>query len=620
MNSHTLEDRRLIASILSEVALLGVEVLITEGDEVLNASGGLLLVDLPEGDRAILIDGVELATKKIDLEFILNGKRFIGSAQRLEQNPIYFSIPKTMRIEDRRGRVRYQFDNDRGCEVIFSHRTIPGIPINFTQDYFACLVSDDQAEVLSPNKMSGSVVVYGFDCKRGLTLPKVDLVDVRNSDKGSILVFKIADKSGLKATQQSKKENRSGDRVEIKNTEKWINLRSEGVVPEKNLTARIKSVSKIGFTVEIPSGEQPLIGFVYSVLEFDSTFHCVRDSGTEWVFVLDAFRDGGVRWYDFLGKNSPFLIEEVKNAESISQLLTECGFIKGQRRKYYSKTSTISFVDRWLKDSTLFKRFVERYNESELSSHVSAVRVSGAGWLIQEGATGIHKQSGIRSVMERVLSQLKTETITYRGSASLYGTIYDPKIRPVHEMWTALHSDRGLRLKCAHLDYSQLPESEEGAVNEYVASDVDLIQYSDLLNYAPELFHEFFGVFEIKSGSSELNRRYKALSSQYGVELECFRDSQSRVAALVYRLKGPYALNSSGLVNSVFVYWVEDDEKKKNSLIKSIIGSKICHGTRDLLVLSPEKLPDLAFDRVFDLIIDRIKNWSTIRNENESAA
>ena len=591
------ESPRLITGLLLEVeARLAVVVCHTDSG---NISPEVVMLSLRVGKTPAetVLSFSQKVAPGTQCEVLLSSRRINFSVDSGEDLPDgCFPLPKKVLISDLRTSPRLRLENaGYPAEVRFPG----GILLCFAHD-----VNFDFVTVRARTDISEGRLIPGDTCEvvirsnlgaRDVFFRRCTLINVQKV--GDELKFLFSTKKANSQAHYKRSPRRNVSSVSVHySSDDLVDMNFSGAI-------QVHDVSLTGFSGTIKTKnikQQPLLGLVLRSKNPDIAFCAVRRSGDEYGFnILDDGNAARTRsWLNFLQTNSLEQFTQIVSASELAELLIQSNFLKSQRLNVYGGDldehlpHTAEFGN-----SNLVRRFVRADDGEHLSQTISLFRLTDQSWLLHEVAAGVHKKTNIDPMYQEVISLISDESIYLQQSAKFLCVYYHTSVSVITDFWTSLNKGKG----CVHfpIQVISLTPSREVLAGLLPGRETNLIgiPLSRRGELAKSFDHRFLTLLDYWTApvpNQNLNRFLAEIGPSHNTWLRMISSSDNNGDpwAVSYRVNTHYAANTTGVINSLFVFLKQAISRHEfEDVITTIRGSSDqLLGTSDvILVFSDEK-------------------------------
>lgn len=240
--------------------------------------------------------------------------------------------------------------------------------------------------------------------------------------------------------------------------------------------------------------------------------------------------------------------------DELVHLFTESGLLKGKRRKLYgSDPGGFLPSDNMTNNPLLYHRILANTEGGTISGHMSMARLGDDIWYFQEGA---HSGQGGRSYKELYADSIglaRTMYKTSKLSPRFLAGLYHANIKSSGEFGVDLFADPSSRV------YQMFQSSISKNINKHPASEgvtITTLESMDADGRRATLSPFDATLAEGFSGWNGTHPRLNSELAKLGPHHEAktlMVGDRTGYWALAYRMKSYYALNTTGVMNSLFL-------------------------------------------------------------------
>jgi hypothetical protein len=578
---------RLIAALMAEIDAASAYVMIAHESGASPRTTRLLCdIRVPFETTRVKLGTEEFAGDRIDCTALFAGQRLHFALDRTNDDGEYL-LPSEVKITDMRSAKRKKFGPGvDAAEVSTKHGVVMAMPIDLSLNSLALVVLGPKPALLSGDRVvvrirgesgaadvfNGAMQVQAFQKVEGQT--RLLLEGRPFSADASRQVPRMA---GLHGT------------VELCPLDRSL---GGGAV------AGLQNISMTGFCATMDSQAQsawlvPGLQLSIGVGALTATLVWVRESGigvkVNGMDDPDVLRIW-VRYVAQLRADSGVVRSEM---DEFAGLLTEAGFLKGSRRRLFGSDVTRFLPpERVTENPMLYFRHTRKDDKGDFSGHVSLARLTDSAWIMQEG---VHKGDAGHAFGEMIfeLTQRANELRNTTPAAPRYVLwLWDSAVKSTDLLSKSfLQQSENVLFSACHL--SIVANAKEFPPE--ASAQVDPMQAMT----ARERFRVFQrfdpAVLEVFSGGdgshSRLNAELAKLGHGHTARTVAVGDNAG-IWGLAFRLSSYYALNASGMLNTVFLV-VRADTTGKQLLdgLARLTEDRFSFGTDDVAVIIDGELP-----------------------------
>jgi hypothetical protein len=282
---------------------------------------------------------------------------------------------------------------------------------------------------------------------------------------------------------------------------------------------------------------------------------------SEWAKILSSFRIGSGFHHS--------------HAEELVSLFTESGLLKGKRRLLYGNSPKGYLPpDRMTENPLLYRRIQATSSQGKIIGQMSIGRMADDLWYFQEGAHTGGDGPSFRDLYSSVIALTKDLHSSSRLSPRYLSGLYHENIKSAGAFGIELFADPSSRV---YPLYQCSIEDNLSNFSEQILPEVSVLRVSDynaderrhhLVNFDATLVEAFVGW---NGDHPRLNSELAKLGNHHRAETLLLASQPKGVWGMAYRLRSYYALNATGVMNSLFI------------VVKpSVSGLEIASGFREL--------------------------------------
>jgi hypothetical protein len=601
---------RLIAGIISEIEARKAIVICEFENKEFAGLASMLKLEQGEKSDDIFLSLTPCFESDVACEVVLIDSRikfFLEFDQSRKKGT--FSLPKSLEISDLRSSPRILLSKSTyPVEIKFSGGTILGFANDLSADHV-------------------SVTVERSEHSREIKVNETFEIVIRNRHGVSDIFFSRAVLVDANEVDRPKRNDISP--VQIKYLAPHVSDVS------LNGTVEILNAGLTGFSGKVltkNAKQRPIIGLILSSPDLDLRFCAVRRTGDYYGFMIMGAGGESTEfssWIRFLDTHVQKNIANVANSSEIASLLIESGFLKASRLKVFgSRPDAHITASTNNENPNLVRRFVTSDDGARLSKTVSLFRFTDRCWLLHEVAAGIHKMGTINAMYEQVIGNIREESRFLKGRPNFLGVYYNPNIEVVSQQWDNFNQKVGCNYYPTRL-LTLKPKKDvnraESALDITTSDELTLESKKDVASEFDTRTIEFLDFWSNGQASQKLNGYLRTLGPSHRSDLYVMRSRKSKdLFGLGYRIKTHYAANSTGVLNSLFLFLKTDiTDSEIAELISGLeFEPSLLLGTSDVIFVfqkQPEGIstsPIFSNSREFRLMISDLGQVQELRNEN----
>jgi hypothetical protein len=582
-----LSKPRIVAGVLSEIDAAGVLLIFQEKNSESYWTARLSCeFRVPFEDSVIRVKGDTIQVGSYQVSALFAGQRLSFEID-IQSSMGDCGLPREIKVVDLRRQRRRKFGPETEFAEIFTdHGIVMATPIDMSQNSIALLAVSDAAKLVPGQKVkllirgdtsgrdifSAFLVVKEFEPNGesarillGPVNPKDDVsgrgllrvVPRHPTGQSSFILSPADDHLGEPVLATVTDVSLNGFQCSTENYETLAWLMPGATIKIKDLGLH----ATIVWTLEGRAGMR--------VNSLETT-----DTIGKWTEVLRSFKI-----------SSGFHHSQV---DELVNLFTESGLLKGKRRKLFGKTPG-GFLppDSFSENTLLYQRMTALNKDSRIYGHISMARLCDDLWYFQEGAhTGDDSKTYRDLYIQTILTARSMYHATLLAPRYLAG-LFHSDIKSAGTFGEELFSDTSSRvyqLMQISIAQSTAPSESRSNVKIIDPSDLDADQRRTTL--APldaTLCEAFLGW---NGAHPRLNAELAKIGPHHNAKTLVVRDGNETVG-LAFRLSSYYALNSTGVMNSLFLIVRPDTntEQIKSALTK-LVDLGFTFGTDDVAVIA----------------------------------
>ncbi len=280
--------------------------------------------------------------------------------------------------------------------------------------------------------------------------------------------------------------------------------------------------------------------------------------------------------------------------DELVNLFTQTGLLKGNRRKLYG-ANPLKFLppERMEQNSLLYHRIVAMDANDRPIGHLSMSRFTDDLWYFQEGAHTGDAGTTFRELYAMVIESARNLYNSSKSSPRYLSGLYHANIKSAGNFGQELYADKANRtypMFQVSIDLNKEPFDKDistfyGSVNGLNASD----RRNIFSQFDPILTECFAGW---NGDHPRLNAELSKLGPSHSAET-LLLSTDKEVWGLAYRLKSYYALNATGVMNSLFlIVKASTSADIIKSGISQLLESGFTFGTDDVAIIVDKHLSE----------------------------
>lgn len=280
--------------------------------------------------------------------------------------------------------------------------------------------------------------------------------------------------------------------------------------------------------------------------------------------------------------------------DELVNLFTQSGLLKGKRRKLYG-TDPSKFLppERVEKNPLLYHRVVASDKNGKPYGHISLSRLADDLWYFHEGAhtgePGQQYRDLYRMTVELARQLYLTSKIAPRYLSGLWHTSIK-SAGVVGEEILADPSSRSYPLFQVSLEKNSSKETKSHDVRFSSISDLNASDRRNIFSQFDPILTECFAGWN--GDHPRLNAELSKLGPSHSAET-LLLSTDKEVWGLAYRLKSYYALNATGVMNSLFlIVKASTSADIIKSGISQLLESGFTFGTDDVAIIVDKHLSE----------------------------
>ncbi len=594
----TITKQRLIVGLLGEIDAAGVLLILAE-----RGSTNFLAARIAS-DFRVPFEESTLSVKDIKLDPGIYTASALFAGQRLTFDLEIFNaqgdcvLPKEIRIADLRKLKRRKFGPEvEYAEIFTSNSVLMATPIDMSQNSIALILNSTEGNLKQGEDVK--LLIRGDTLARDIFSANLQVKEfVAISGRSKVLLGPKNPEddvsgSGLFRAIQRHSIGRIG-----------FILRPGDDNLGEPLHCAVTNVSLTGFQCIVPTSEGVawvMPGTHVLLSDMDLTATVVWSDGPKVGLRIDALDDSESlsAWTEVLRN---FKIESGFHHTQVDELVnlfTESGLLKGKRRKIYGENAAGYLPPgRMAENPLLYHRITAVQQNSRIEGHISMARLCDDLWYFQEGAHSGEGSETYRELYIETISTARALHLASKQAPRFLAGLFHADIKSAGAFGAELFSDPSSRV----YRLLQLSMAANTAGLE-LHSDIELISLErlDADGRRESVSNLDATLVEVFSGWNGTHPRLNAELAKLGSHHEAkslLVGSSGRVWGLAFRLRSYYALNVTGVMNSLFFVSAPDVSTLSIQMaLRALIDNGFAFGTDDVaLIASAELGSELTFE------------------------
>lgn len=352
----------------------------------------------------------------------------------------------------------------------------------------------------------------------------------------------------------------------------------------------LNDLSMTGANVTIPNEHRPswlVNGIQVNLVGTGLTSTIVWCRGAHVGLKINGLDDpeGLRKWIRFIARyRADHGVSRSEMAEFAS-LLTQTGFLKGSRRHLFGRS-----VERFLppevtlNNALLYLRHAEGDSGGDFAAHIGMARLTDDAWVQQEGAISAGEGYSLARMSDILTARAREMKVASLMAPRYFVAIWDSAVKPseVHFGLFAAQSVNA-RFQAHHLSLSAQDAREPDTCRLIDPYQVTAAERRDAWSRFHPILVDVFG--GVDGSHPRLNAALTGVGSGHGARSVILADDHG-AWGLAYRLSSYYALNASGMLNTVFIVARADTSGARvRSGLARLATERISFGTDDILLI-----------------------------------
>jgi hypothetical protein len=496
-------------------------------------------------------------------------------------------LPREIKVVDLRRQRRRKFGPETEfAEIYTDHGIVLATPIDMSQNSIALLAVSDSAKLLSGQKVK--LLIRGDTSGRDIFAAFLVVKEFEpNGESARILLGPIDPKddvsgrgllrvvprhlTGHTSFRLAPADDHLGEPILASVTDVSLNGFQCNTEDHESLawlmpgaTVKIKDLELHASIVWTLGGRYGL-----RVNSLDSS-----DSIAKWTNVLRGFKI-----------STGFHHSQI---DELVNLFTESGLLKGKRRKIYGKSPT-GFLppDSFSGNPLLYHRVTAHSKDARIYGHISMARLCDELWFFQEGANTGEDSQTYRDLYVQTVLNARTMHHSTRMSPRYLAGLFHSDIKSAGNATREICTDPSSRVyQLMQISITQNTGSATGQSNLQIIDPADLDADQRRATLAPldaTLCEAFLGW---NGAHPRLNAELAKIGPHHSAKTLIVTDG-TRPVGLAFRLSSYYALNSTGVMNSLFLIVRPDTNTEQiNSALTKLVELGFTFGTDDAAVIA----------------------------------
>jgi hypothetical protein len=589
--NRVIKKSRVIAGLLGEIDAAGV--LVFFQPESKNASIAARIQSefkIPFESSILRIIDSTMKPGTYQASALFAGQRITFSVEVTDDSGLC-KLPSEVLISDLRSQKRRRFGPEiEHAEIFTKHGVIMATPIDMSQNSIALFMNSTEGS-LTPGE-SVRLVIRG---------------DTTSQD---IFTANLQVKEFLVVAKQSK--------ILLAPKDPRDDIRGQGLlrlVPRHAMThmtflisplddhlgepinCLISDVSLTGFQCVIPGIEAvpwAMPGVHVSIRSMGVTATIIWKDAEQCGFRINGIDHSTIlsEWSNILAKFKIGHGFHHTQVDELVNLFTESGLLKGGRRKIYGETLGGFLPPEHVLDNPMLYRRVLAIDANVLmEGHISMARLSEDLWYFQEGSHIGDKTDTYRLLYIKTILLARTMYISSKQAPRYLSGLFHTNIKSAGVFGSELFTDPAARVFLLHQvsmskTFAKLPTE---VLNQKISPLEDLNadeRRTALSNFDATLVEGFAGW---NGNHPRLNAELSKLGSHHEAKTLLIAD-EKRVWAMAYRLRSYYALNVTGVMNSLFLIVLPDVSATDIAgALRQLVDNGMAFGTDDVAIIASSK-------------------------------
>ena len=277
--------------------------------------------------------------------------------------------------------------------------------------------------------------------------------------------------------------------------------------------------------------------------------------------------------------------------DELVSLFTESGLLKGKRRKVYGKSPGGFLPPSIFADNPLlYHRHTAQTRDSRIYGHISMARLCDDLWFFQEGAHTGDSSSTYTDLYAQTITSARSMHLYTRTSPRYLSGLFHSDIksagRALQEICTD-PSSRVYQLMQMSIAQNSAIHMEHPNLKIFDPSELDADQRrAALTSLDPTLCEAFLGW---NGSHPRLNAELAKIGPHHHAKTLLMTEGNDTIG-LAFRLTSYYALNSTGVMNSLFLIVRKDATASQiKSTLNNLVTLGFTFGTDDAAVIACAK-------------------------------
>jgi hypothetical protein len=601
IDSRIVEKMRIIVGILGEIDSAGAVVMLSATDSQLKASVAiscdfrvpfetsiLTVLDqtIPSGHYKAL---VHFAGQRLKFDLI------ITSSDGICELPTQIQITDLRRHKRRRFGPEVQF-----AEIYSKHGVVMATPIDISQTSIALVTTAPELGFSEGDTVH--LNIRGDTASRDIFSSKLE---VHSIAKDTQPATQHSFQSLLKTTkillsQPEEPQSNSPINLKTRRSERQVSPNLSLIIGPlddhlgNSVRAKVTDLSLTGLRISLQGNKlHPWISKGLSI-QFEGTgvtATIIRHEGSDLALTLNGLDETHTlkAWTKFLKSQGFGHGFHHSQAEELSLLLTESGLLKGSRRKLYGHDpSGYLPPDQMTDNPLLYHRVITKNSTGEIMGHMSISRLADDQWYFQEGAHLGGDGPTYKNIYSFVIQTTRNLARSNLSAPRFLSGLYHENVKSGGAFGAELFTDSSSRIfplfqaSIKKICSAGSPMKNSTTSIHFLLDFSAEVRRSYLSEFNASLCEAFVGV---NGEHARLNAELAKLGPYHEAKTVMLK-SNTGVFAIAYRLKSYYALNATGVMNSLFMIVKPQTEiQDLVAGIRELVDNGFSFGTDDAAII-----------------------------------
>jgi hypothetical protein len=575
-HTRTIAKSRVIVGLLGEVDASDAVVLLTSEHHVTLNTGLACEFKVPFESSTLTLRGPLAPPGIYHASVLFAGQRLNFRLQVLDDTGLC-RLPQEIHITDLRQQKRRRFGPEiEIAEISTKHGVVMAVPVDMSQNSISLIMNSKEAHLRPGERVR--LTIRGDTTGRDIFSAELLVQDFKSGAKQARILL----------TPKTPQEHLLG-----------YQRRRRTVRHETTHVSFVLNISLTGFQCQIADATQlswMTPGMSMKLKDHDLTATIVWKEGHHLGARLDALDDSQTLqlWVETLKAYKIGHGFHHGQVEDLVNLFTESGLLKGSRRRIYgNEPGGFLPPDKMLSNPLLYHRIVAVESNGRNIGHMSAARLTDEMFYFQEGTHVGGSGPSFKNIYGSIIQLSRTLYNSSRQSPRYLSGLYHENIKSAGAFGVELFADPSSRV------FPMFQSSISKNLSSFTTpSPTKIISINDfdadqrrlaLQNFDATLVEAFSGW---NGEHPRLNSELSKLGTHHEAKTLLLANDQG-VWGMAYRLRSYYALNATGVMNSLFLV-VKKSTSSQDILsgIHALVDQGLAFGTDDAAIIVDTKLDE----------------------------